>query len=57
MMNLAFEASLFTLRSDFFLHAVKSYDVGIQLYISPKEGMLWIFITLKNAFPWPNLNL
>jgi hypothetical protein len=35
-MSLAFEASLFTLRSDF-LHAIKFYDMGQRLYFT-SEG-------------------
>jgi hypothetical protein len=29
---------------------------GLQLYF-PSEGMLQIFIALKNPLPWPGLNL
>jgi hypothetical protein len=30
-----------------FLHARKSYDMGLQLYFPSKEGVMRIFIALK----------
>jgi hypothetical protein len=39
------------------LHTVKSYDMGPSLFTShPKEGVLRIFIALKNPSPWPGFN-
>jgi hypothetical protein len=39
------------------LHAVKSYDMGPSRFTShPKEGVLRIFIALKNPSPWPGSN-
>jgi hypothetical protein len=36
------------------LHAVKYYDMGPSGFTShPKEGVLRIFIALKNPSPWP----
>jgi hypothetical protein len=29
---------------------------GRRFNASPKEGVLWIFITVKNPFPLPGLN-
>jgi hypothetical protein len=57
MTNLAFKVSSFTLQSDFLL-AVKSYDMGADGFTScPKEGVLRIFISLKNPSPQLGLNL
>jgi hypothetical protein len=40
-----------------YLHAVKSYDMGPSRFTThPKEGVLRIFIALKNPSPWPGLN-
>jgi hypothetical protein len=40
------------------LTAVKSYDIGPSRFTShPKEGVLRIFISLKNPSPWPGSNL
>jgi hypothetical protein len=37
------------------LHAVTSYDMGLSRFTShPKEGVLRIFIALKNPSPWPS---
>jgi hypothetical protein len=39
------------------LHFVKSYDMGPSRFTShPKEGVLRIFIALKNQSPWPGSN-
>jgi hypothetical protein len=39
------------------LHAVKSYDMGPPALLPiRKEGMLRIFIALKNPSPWPGSN-
>jgi hypothetical protein len=39
------------------LHAVKSYDVGPPALLPiRKEGVLRIFIALKNPSPWPCSN-
>jgi hypothetical protein len=37
------------------LHAVKSYDMGPSRFLLPirEEGVLRIFIHLKNPSPWP----
>jgi hypothetical protein len=36
------------------LHAVKSYDMGPSRFTSHREeGVLRIFIALKNPLPWP----
>jgi hypothetical protein len=50
-MHLAFEVSLFKLRRNLY-HAVKSYDMGP----TAKEGVLRIFIALKNPSISPGLN-
>jgi hypothetical protein len=43
--------------SSVLLHAVKSYDMGSSRFTShPKEGVLRIFIALKNPSPWPGSN-
>jgi hypothetical protein len=39
-----------------FLHAVKTYNMGLWLYFPLKEGVLQTFITLRNESPWPGLN-
>jgi hypothetical protein len=38
-------------------HAIKSYNMGPPA-LPPirEEGVLWIFIALKNPSPWPGLN-
>jgi hypothetical protein len=38
------------------LHAIKSYHVGPSRFTSLEEGVLRIFITLKNPLPWPGSN-
>jgi hypothetical protein len=39
------------------LHAVKSYDMGPSVFTShPKEGVLRIFIALKNPSLWLGSN-
>jgi hypothetical protein len=39
------------------LHAIKSYDMGSpDLFSTRKEGVLRIFIPLKNPLPWPGSN-
>jgi hypothetical protein len=44
------------LQSGFFLHSIKSYDMGANGFTSTtKEVMLQIFITLKNPLPRPGL--
>jgi hypothetical protein len=57
MMNLAFEMSLFILRSDF-LHAVKSYDMRPAAFLPPPpEGRRAAdFIAVKHPSPPPGLN-
>jgi hypothetical protein len=43
--------------SIFLLHAVKSYDMGPSHFTShAKEGVLRIFIALKNPSPWLGFN-
>jgi hypothetical protein len=50
-MNLALQ-SVFAHTSKQYLRAIKSYDMGANSFTSPlKEGMLWIFIALKNQSP------
>jgi hypothetical protein len=57
MMYLAFKASLFTLQSDFFAYS-KLLQHGATGFTSPpKEGILRIFITLKNPLLRLGLNL
>jgi hypothetical protein len=42
---------------EFFLHVVKSYDMGPFGFIPIREeGVLQIFIALKNPSPWPGSN-
>jgi hypothetical protein len=52
MMNLAFEVYLFILRSEF-LHAVKSYDLGLAALLLPRmKGsceILWPLNTIVSA--------
>jgi hypothetical protein len=39
------------------LHAVKSYDIGNPALLPIREeGVLRIFIALKNPSPWPGSN-
>jgi hypothetical protein len=39
------------------LHAVKYYDNGTSSFVFPlEEGVLQIFIVLKNQSPWMGLN-
>jgi hypothetical protein len=39
------------------LHAVKSYDMGPPALLPIREeGMLLIFVALKNPSPWPGSN-
>jgi hypothetical protein len=52
MMNLAL-GNVFVHTSQMtVLHVIKSYNMGPLALLpppNPKEGMLWIFITLKNS--------
>jgi hypothetical protein len=53
-MNLAFEVSLFILRSDFKCFKVLRHWATALL--PPKKGVLLIYIALKNPSPQPDLN-
>jgi hypothetical protein len=37
------------------LHAVKSHNMGCYHFTIREEGVLQIFIALKNPSPWPGL--
>jgi hypothetical protein len=52
---LALQSIFFHMCSDF-LHTVKSYDMGPGFTSPLKEGMLRIFIILKNPSPRLGLN-
>jgi hypothetical protein len=56
-MNLAFEVSSFSLQSDFFKFRKFLQHDADDFTFHPNEGVLRIFIALKNPSPWPGLGL
>jgi hypothetical protein len=55
MITLAFEAFLFTLRSDFACRKVLR-NGAVWFNSPPKEGVLLVYVSLKNPSSRPGLN-